>query len=107
MFPLKRDTPYSCYAPKSYRASKRSRPPSNARVAWSRPGAIFFRHLCLAPIRPSRMKEATSRFKINKLREEAGWRFFADNHGPATIHLELKVTRRRRDPDALGVNPAK
>ncbi len=53
------------------------------------------------------MKEATSRIKINKLREEAGWRFFADNHGPATIHLELKVTRRRRDPDALGVNPAK
>ena len=53
------------------------------------------------------MKEATSRIKINRLREEAGWRFFVDNDGPATIHLELKVTRRRRDPAALGVNPAK
>ena len=92
---------------KAIAPQKEAAPPSNARVAWSRPGAILSRHLCLAPIRPTRMKEATSRIKINKLREEAGWRFFADNPGPATIHLELKVTRRRRDPDALGVNPAK
>lgn len=50
------------------------------------------------------MKEATSRIKINKLLEDAGWRFFADANGPATIRLEPNVTLRTQDLDALGEN---
>jgi len=37
------------------------------------------------------MKEATARIKINKLLENAGWRFFADANGPANIQLEPNV----------------
>ena len=39
-------------------------------------------------------KEATARIKINRLLEEAGWRFFDDEHGPANIVLEpnTKIT---------------
>ena len=33
-------------------------------------------------------KEAKARIKINKLLEEAGWRFFDDKDGKATIKLE-------------------
>jgi|GEM_PF-2758956 len=33
-------------------------------------------------------KEATARIKINRLLEEAGWRFFANADGPANIQLE-------------------
>ena len=33
-------------------------------------------------------KEAKARIKINKLLEEAGWRFFDDENGPANILLE-------------------
>lgn len=33
-------------------------------------------------------KEAQARVKINKLLEEAGWRFEADSNGPANIQLE-------------------
>ena len=36
------------------------------------------------------MNEATARIKINKLLEEAGWRFFAENGKPANIVLEAK-----------------
>ncbi|MEO7082295.1 MAG: DEAD/DEAH box helicase family protein, partial [Flavobacteriales bacterium] len=37
-------------------------------------------------------KEATARIKINKLLEEAGWRFLADENGPANITLENGVS---------------
>ena len=50
------------------------------------------------------MKEAAARIKINKLLEAAGWRFFADDKGPATIQLEPKVTIKSEDIDALGEN---
>jgi len=49
-------------------------------------------------------KEATARIKINKLLEEAGWRFFAEGTTPANIRLELSVTTKSSDLDALGVN---
>ena len=48
------------------------------------------------------MKEATARIKINKLLENAGWRFFANSGGPANIQLEPSVTIKRQDLDALG-----
>ncbi len=50
------------------------------------------------------MKEAASRIKINKLLENAGWRFFADVKGPANIQLEPSVTVKTQDLDALGEN---
>jgi type I restriction enzyme R subunit len=50
------------------------------------------------------MKEAAARIKINKLLENAGWRFFADAKGPANIQLENKVTLTTQDLDALGEN---
>ena len=37
-------------------------------------------------------KEARARIKINKLLEEAGWRFLADANGPANITLESGVS---------------
>ena len=33
-------------------------------------------------------KEAKARIKINKLLEEAGWRFFDDENGSANIQVE-------------------
>ena len=48
------------------------------------------------------MKEAAARIKINKLLENAGWRFFADAKGPANIQLEPSVTVKTQDLDALG-----
>ncbi len=36
-------------------------------------------------------KEAKARIKINKLLEEAGWRFFHDKDGKATIKLESSI----------------
>jgi type I restriction enzyme R subunit len=36
-------------------------------------------------------KEAQARIKINKPLEAAGWRFFEDASGPASIVLEAKV----------------
>ncbi len=48
------------------------------------------------------MKEAAARIKINKLLENAGWRFFADAEGPANIQLEPSVTVKTQDLDALG-----
>ena len=47
-------------------------------------------------------KEATARIKINKLLEAAGWRFFPDGTAPANIRLELTVTIKSTDLDALG-----
>jgi type I restriction enzyme R subunit len=49
-------------------------------------------------------KEATARVKINKLLERAGWRFFADPHGPANIRLESNVTLTQTELDAFGIN---
>ena len=48
------------------------------------------------------MNEATARIKINKLLEEAGWRFFAENGKPANIVLEPGTSIRSTDLDALG-----
>ena len=44
-------------------------------------------------------KEAIARIKINKLLEEAGWRFFDDENGPANILLEnyVKITQKEID----------
>ena len=50
------------------------------------------------------MKEAAARIKINKLLENAGWRFFSDAKGPANIQLEPSVTVKTQDLDALGEN---
>ena len=50
------------------------------------------------------MKEATARIKINKLLENAGWRFFADAKGPANIQLEPSVTLTEQALDDLGEN---
>ncbi len=49
-------------------------------------------------------KEATARIKINKLLETAGWLFFARESAPANIRLELSVTIKSSDLDALGDN---
>ena len=46
--------------------------------------------------------EAIARIKINKLLEAAGWRFFADESGPANIQLEPNVTIKTVQLDALG-----
>lgn len=50
------------------------------------------------------MKEATARIKINKLLDNAGWRFFADAKGPANIQLEPSVTLSEQGLDDLGEN---
>ena len=47
-------------------------------------------------------KEATARIKINRLLENAGWRFFDDENGPANIVLEPNVKITKDDLDALG-----
>ncbi len=49
-------------------------------------------------------KEATARVKINRLLEAAGWRFFADELGPANIRLESNVTISQTELDAFGNN---
>ena len=36
-------------------------------------------------------KEAKARIKINKLLEDAGWRFFDNEFGPANIQVEANV----------------
>jgi len=50
------------------------------------------------------MKEAAARIKINKLLENAGWRFFADTKGPANVQLEPSVTLTKQVLDDLGEN---
>ena len=47
-------------------------------------------------------KEATARIKINKLLEEAGWRFFPHGDNPANIRLEPTIAIKSADLDALG-----
>ena len=47
-------------------------------------------------------KEATARIKINKLLENAGWRFFAEGNQPANIQLEPSISIKTQDLDALG-----
>ncbi|MEJ5265840.1 MAG: hypothetical protein WHT29_11040 [Bacteroidales bacterium] len=44
-------------------------------------------------------KEAKARIKINKLLEEAGWRFFDTDQGKANILLEnnVKITDKKLD----------
>ncbi|MBA3032464.1 MAG: DEAD/DEAH box helicase family protein [Gammaproteobacteria bacterium] len=49
-------------------------------------------------------KEAKARIKINKLLEEAGWRFFDAATGKANIVLEPKVKLTKLAVDALGEN---
>ncbi len=50
------------------------------------------------------MREATARIKINKLLEAAGWRFFADSHGPANVQLEPSIRLTAQALDALGTD---
>ncbi len=47
-------------------------------------------------------KEAGARIKINKLLEEAGWRFFDDEKGKANIQLEPNIKITKKDVDAFG-----
>jgi type I restriction enzyme R subunit len=47
-------------------------------------------------------KEATARIKINKLLEEAGWRFFDDENGQANILLENYIKITQKEIDAWG-----
>ena len=47
-------------------------------------------------------KEAQARIKINKLLEAAGWRFFDDAAGPATIKLEPNAKLTSSQVDAMG-----
>jgi type I restriction enzyme R subunit len=49
-------------------------------------------------------KEAKARIKINKMLEEAGWRFFADENGPANILLENHVKITSSHIDDMGEN---
>jgi hypothetical protein len=42
------------------------------------------------------MKEATSRIKINKLLESAGWRFFAEGRAPANSSVCLRIFSVRK-----------
>ncbi|MGB4594672.1 MAG: DEAD/DEAH box helicase family protein [Anaerolineaceae bacterium] len=50
------------------------------------------------------MAEAKARIKINKLLEDAGWRFFDADDGPANIILEGKASLSRHEFNALGVD---
>ncbi len=47
-------------------------------------------------------KEALSRIRINKLLEEAGWRFFDSEKGNANVLLENYVKIKRNDFDEWG-----
>src|SRR6266568_4557076 len=47
-------------------------------------------------------KEAKARIKINNLLQEAGWRFFDNEHGRANIVLENHVKITQKDIDAFG-----
>ena len=38
------------------------------------------------------MNEATARIRINRLLEEAGWRFFPEGDKPANVRLEQHVS---------------
>ena len=47
-------------------------------------------------------KEANARIKINKLLEEAGWRFFDDAKGKANVVLENNVRITQKELDEFG-----
>jgi len=47
-------------------------------------------------------KEARARIKINKLLEEAGWRFLDSAAGKANVLLENNVTLTKKTVDAFG-----
>ncbi|MBQ7950481.1 MAG: DEAD/DEAH box helicase family protein [Clostridia bacterium] len=47
-------------------------------------------------------KEAKARIKINKLLEEAGWRFFDDENGAANIQVEPNVKNTKKQIDDMG-----
>lgn len=49
-----------------------------------------------------RAKEATARIKINRLLEEAGWRFFDDPSGPANVVLEPNTKITETEINDLG-----
>ncbi|MCX8065748.1 MAG: DEAD/DEAH box helicase family protein [Candidatus Hydrogenedentes bacterium] len=49
-------------------------------------------------------KEAKARIKINKLLEEAGWRFFDDENGKANILLEANAKLTKEKLEELGEN---
>ena len=46
--------------------------------------------------------EATARIKINRLLEQAGWRFFENSTGPANVVLEPNVKLKPEDLTSLG-----
>lgn len=46
--------------------------------------------------------EAHARIKINQMLEEAGWRFFDNEQGPANILLENRVKITQQEQDAWG-----
>ena len=50
------------------------------------------------------VKEAKARIKINKLLEEAGWRFFDDENGSANIIVEANVKLTKKQVDEYGEN---
>lgn len=47
---------------------------------------------------------ACGTIKVNHLLEEAGWRFFDDENGPANIQLEPNVKMSKADLTGLGEN---
>ena len=49
-------------------------------------------------------REATTRIRINKLLEAAGWSFFPKGDAPANIRLEPSVTIKTTDLERLGDN---
>ena len=49
-------------------------------------------------------KEAKARLKINKLLEEAGWRFFDTDGKPANIQVEPNVKISKQQVDSMGEN---
>ena len=49
-------------------------------------------------------KEAFARIKINKLLEEAGWRFFDDENGQSNVSLETNTKIKRNHVNDLGEN---
>lgn len=49
-------------------------------------------------------KEAKARIKINKLLEEAGWRFFDEDGKPANIQVEPNVKISKKQVDEMGEN---
>ena len=48
------------------------------------------------------MNEATARLKINRLLENADWRFFPEGNRPANVQLEAGVALKSSDLDGLG-----